>query len=492
LRKFSIEHLWSLAVLAGIFVFLNLNPIRPHDFWWHMALGREILASGAIPTLDTYSYTMLGTPYPSYQMFWLMDVILYGIYYLGGASWIVFIHSLMVSIAYLLIVLIAYQLSKSWRTAALSGLFAAALSFNDWNIRPQSVSFFLGALMLWGIYKIRLDKQYCFLFPLIILVWTNRHGSYPVGFVFLGLWIVEEGYLVLRGIITSKKNISLAGIGHSSLVFGLSGIFALLNPRGMKIFENFYTMGTNRVLKEFVLEWSSPTIQSLQGSFFYLGLGLIGLLMLLSYRKVSIYHLAGYLVFGIFGIFTSRGILWFGIFSAPIIAAYWPKLLSGDVINNQKTANNKYLLNLIFGMLITGWALVSLPWFKDILPLPEKKAGLISSETPMEATAFILEHRLPPPVFHHMPYGSYLIWAAQPDYKVFVDSRLELYPYELWVDYLEISNGQTDWETKFEDYGVKTLMLSKTDQQGLIQAAEKSGVWEKVYQDEQTVIYVLR
>ncbi|MFN2213222.1 MAG: hypothetical protein ACK2UE_09125, partial [Anaerolineales bacterium] len=88
-----IEHLWGLIVLAGIFIFINTHPIRPYDFWWHITIGREILATGHIPTVDIYSYTAAGQPYPSYQMFWLMEILLYSVYRLGGAALVVFMQS---------------------------------------------------------------------------------------------------------------------------------------------------------------------------------------------------------------------------------------------------------------------------------------------------------------------------------------------------------------------------------------------------------------
>jgi hypothetical protein len=131
--RFGIEHLWGLVALMGIFIFVNTHPIRPYDFWWHIAAGREIVTNGTIPTVDVYSYTEAGQPYPSYQMYWLMEIALYSIYKLGGPALVVFIQSLMVTCAYLVIFWICKLTSKSWRLAALGVLFAAALGINDWN-----------------------------------------------------------------------------------------------------------------------------------------------------------------------------------------------------------------------------------------------------------------------------------------------------------------------------------------------------------------------
>ncbi|MFP4344623.1 MAG: hypothetical protein ACLFU8_08015, partial [Anaerolineales bacterium] len=147
-QSFTIAHLWCLIVIAGILIFVNTHPIRPHDFWWHMAIGREILETGRIPTTDTLSYTMTGAPYPAYQMFWLMEIALYALYRAGGPALVVFVHGLIITSAYALLLLLARRISGSWRVAALSTLFAAALGLHDWNVRPQAIAFPIATLFL--------------------------------------------------------------------------------------------------------------------------------------------------------------------------------------------------------------------------------------------------------------------------------------------------------------------------------------------------------
>jgi hypothetical protein len=73
-----------------------------------MAVGRDILATGQIPAVDVYSYTMAGQPYLSYQMFWLMDVWLYGWFSLGGSELILFIQSLIITATYLTILVLCW------------------------------------------------------------------------------------------------------------------------------------------------------------------------------------------------------------------------------------------------------------------------------------------------------------------------------------------------------------------------------------------------
>ena len=101
---------------------------------------------------------------------------------------------------------------------------------------------------------------------------------------------------------------------------------------------------------------------------------------------------------------------------------------------------------------------ITLPWFKSVLPLPTEKAGLISAETPVQATQVLLEKNVPGRVFNAMSFGSYLIWAAYPQYQVFVDPRIELFSENIWIDYLNISNANGDWEFK-----IKQLWSKYTD-----------------------------
>ena len=89
-KRVAVQHLWVVVILAGVFIFVNTHPIRPHDFWWHIAVGREILTTRQIPHIDIYSFTAPGAPYASYQMFWLMEMVLYTIYRIGGPALIVF------------------------------------------------------------------------------------------------------------------------------------------------------------------------------------------------------------------------------------------------------------------------------------------------------------------------------------------------------------------------------------------------------------------
>jgi hypothetical protein len=306
--QISIEHVWALTAIAGVLIFLNLNPIRPHDFWWHMAIGREILNTGKIPVVDAYSLTFQGQPYPSYSMFWLMEVFFYLVYSLGGPALIVFSHSLLVSLAYATLLYLCRLISGSWRLAALAMLFAAAVGLNDWNVRPQAVTFLICTTYLLAIHNLRdgKRKRWLLVFPLGMLVWTNSHGTFFIGFVLIGLWLGEELWSAWRsGGVEAKWK----GLLSPLVALVSAGLATLLNPRSVGIVTYLTGMLSNSPVQTLVPEWAAPSFNTLQGALFLIGLLFSAAILAVSPKRPTFYQVVTYLFFATLGLKTSRGIV---------------------------------------------------------------------------------------------------------------------------------------------------------------------------------------
>ena len=491
--ELTLEHLWSLAVLVGVFVFVSTHPIRPQDFWWHMAVGRETVETGQIPGSDIYSYTMSGQPYPSYQMFWLMEVALYGIYRVGGAALVVFVHSLVITTAYWLVTWTGRLVTGSWRLAAFGALFAAALGLNDWNVRPQAVTFLLGALFLWVIVRYRQQPGWGWLavFPFGMLVWVNSHGTFPLGLGLVGLWLADEAWQAVLARRLRREPPAWHRLYAPLWAMGLALAACLVNPRGLGILDYLKTLTGNAVVQNLVPEWAPPTFNTLGGTLFLGGLLLSAALLALSPRRPTFFQLAAFLVFAALGLKTGRGMIWFGLVMGPILAEQLGALAAqfGWQPAAAQRVTGSARLNQIFALALLGMAFIALPWFKASLPLPPAKAGLVSMETPVDATRVLLDIGLPTPLFHAMSFGSYLIWAAQPEYQVFVDGRIELFSLQVWQDYLAISGAQADWQARLDAYGVQTLLLSPTEQEALVRVVEVAPGWQLVYKDETAYLF---
>lgn len=492
--RIEIKQLWAITILVGIFVFINTHPIRPHDFWWHLALGKVIAATYQIPSQDIFSYTMFGQAYPSYQMFWFFDLGLYVFYLAGGPALVILINSIIITSAYAIIMLICWQSSRHWGATTLALFFAAALGIHNWNVRPQVISYLIGAAFLYAIYAYRRNPgtKWLAVFLIGMLVWVNSHGSFPIGFILLGIWLGEEIWNLIVRRHEGNYKISLLSLKGPGLALLLSGLVLFINPRGPGIITYVSNLSGNPVIQNLVPEWAPPTFDNQVGIIFYLGLILCSVVLAISPQRPNFFQLATFVSFAIMSIMTTRGIVWFGLVMAPVLSVHFAAIfeLYRNESQNKTPRKNHRLLNMLLLMVIGWMAIISLPWFKHLLPFEGSKAGLISQETPQEATDFLLDKGPPENLFNEIGFGSYLIWAAQPEYLVYVDPRIELYPGEIWNDYIIITNAFPGWQLKLDEYGINTLMLSPAKQASLITALRESGNWSSIYQDEVAQIYI--
>ncbi len=494
-RLLTADTLWPLAVLACLFAFVATCPIRPQDFWWHLKVGQEIVQTHRIPQVDTFSYTMPGAPYPSYNAYWLADVALYRVYALGGPALSLFAHTLLITGTYLLLFLLCRRLSGDTHPAALALFAAVTLGFENWNLRPQAVTLLFFTLTLWIVYLFRVEARTgrwlvlgC---PALMLLWVNCHGSFPLQLVILGLWLVETVWERWRIGPRSRREIWVP-----ALALVLSAAAALLNPQGAGIFAYLREMAANPAVQQ-LQEWAPASLATRDGIAFWV-LAPLGLVLLLwaGRGRSGLFHWLMLLTFALLALRTGRAIIWFGLAFAPVCAELLPRVLERRgpcrAAHDALPPRGERVVLAVLMLCFVALMVVSLPWFKDRLPFPAQKAGLISAETPVAATRFLLQHHLPPQVFHSADDGSYLIWAATPEVRVFADPRVELYPTRLWNTYHALSRGGAGWQRTLDAYGVNTLLLSRRQQPGLVAAAAASADWQQVYADSTSVICVRR
>lgn len=277
----------------------------------------------------------------------------------------------------------------------------------------------------------------------------------------------------------------------AALVLFLSASICLLNPRGMGIAIYLISMGSNPTVQNTVPEWLPPSITSPIGPLFFTGILFSALVLVISPRKATFYQLATYVAFTALGLWTTRGVVWFGLVMAPILASHLSAI--GD---NLPTRHSPKKLNprtswLNFGLssLLLVLALISLPWFRSSIPMRGDYRSLVTRDTPVDSVGFLMETEPAGRVFNDMAFGSYMIWASQPDYLVFADPRIELFPEHIWNDYQVISRSAPGWQEKLDHYGINTLVLNPEVQVALAENATRSGDWQLLYEDQTAQIF---
>jgi hypothetical protein len=475
--------------VVGIFVMSALTLVRPHDFWWHVRTGQWILENGQVPTVDHYSFTRLGQPY-AHAMWWLMDVLLYLLLRAGDLPLVILVHAITITTAYGLLFGVNREASGGdTRWAALATLAAAAVGLNNWNIRPQSISilFFGLTLYLLARHEQRLAEARfkgardwaLWWLPAIFVVWPNSHGGFVSGLLLVGAYLLGQVLGWLRQRRAFPRQEVLVALGSAAAT--------LLTPQGPDIVYHVLGIAGHPIVQGLTVEWMPPSVRTLAGVLFFGFVALfIVLLMVSGYRPRASEALA-ILVFGLLALMARRNTIWFGFVAAPTMAAAMHQW-AGARGMRQGDRTGRPAMNLALALLIALLALLSLPWLRPYLPLPENRRTFAHLETPVGAVAFLKVLPEPGRVFHSEAYGSYMIWAS-PEIPVFVDGRIDLYPEAQWQDYIALVLARYDWEAILTRYGVTTLLLDREAFGPLIEAAAAAPGWEPVYQDEQAVVF---
>lgn len=467
----SYDLLWlSLALLVLLPIALFL-AITPHDYWFYVRVGRDILDSGAIPRIDTFSYTYPGRPI-FYQP-WLSAVIFWLAHSFGGATLTFFLRAVCIGVAYGLIWALMRYLGTGPKLATLLTILLGLSSSMNWSMRPQMFAYPLFALMLWVLWHWQTGRpKLLWTLPLITLLWVNLHGSFVLAFILMGSALIF-------GAGDRKK---------LAIWFTICLLITLVNPRGVFVWEFVPGMLSSPSDQMFATEWRPPVNAGWQMNIFYAWLLLFIPLAAFSPRRLSPLEWIWFLGFGWLALSGLRYVIWFmfimAVLTGPLLAELWSSFRSEAPAQGSNPTINYILAGLILLLPLMMLPGLRESWWKDA-PLPYHEAT-----TPIAATKWLAAHPdLPGPLFAEYTFGSYLTFAL-PARLLWIDNRFNAYPPEHWKKYQTISAAEYTWDKLLEQDKVNLLILSLTTQKKLVEAVEGSKDWCEQYRDKTAVIFI--
>jgi hypothetical protein len=181
--------LWVIPIALGAAVSFAPAILNDGDTFWHLAAGRWMIAHGAVPATDPFSYTFVGRPWMAHE--WLSEVAMAGARRAAGWSGVMLLTGLAAGAL--------AALMGGWLLRWLSPLSAiAALALGLACVAPGALArpHFL-ALPVLALWTARLldarerGRAPSLWLALVMALWANLHSSFIVGLLLAGAFALE-------------------------------------------------------------------------------------------------------------------------------------------------------------------------------------------------------------------------------------------------------------------------------------------------------------
>lgn len=490
----TLDHLLVATLLALIWAFISLLPLPPNDLWWHMAAGRAMAQEGAWITTNRWAYTLPADAPYVYQS-WLSELLLYGMWRLGGVPALHLLRTLCVAISHALVAWAAWRATGgSGRAVALALLITALAGWDNWTLRPQTLALVPGAALVAVLSEHvagRLARRWLAALPLIMLLWVNLHGSFVLGLALVALAWLAAAVAARRGSPPDARRLR-----DITLAAALCLLAACASPLGLGIFGYVRDMLGNAELQARFVEWQPPrsTPSPLNpGFWFFFELLLLAGLMASASRRTPAAPVLWFCALGWLAIDALRYIIWFALAMAPLLAEQLAMRLPGRAPRAPRPLVIGYLAALVALLVAT------LPWLEPVRALAPGGApafaaasgpyrALLAAQTPVGASEWLAANPIPGRLWADMSYTSYTIWRL-PEEQVFADLRVELFPPAVWDEYFAIARGDEASLEAIERWGITHLMLDRGYNADLIALLGRTPGWCVTYQDRTSAIY---
>lgn len=481
--------------LLGLLVFtpLSMRLLGDAGIGWHIRTGQQIVATNAIPRVDSFSSTMAGKPWFAWE--WLYDVVVGKLDASFGLNGVVWFTAVVIAavFAWTFRLLMARGTNVIFALALV--LLSASASMIHFLARPHVLSWLFTLAWFWILDSSERQgsDRRVWVLPLLMLVWVNVHGGFLVGFVLLGIFLVGAAWTwfranearieeALQKIAAGKRVRSLFAVGF------FSGMASLANPYGWKLYGHVYAYLSNRFLMDHIDEFQSPNFHGIAQRCFLVLLLLTVAVLAVRGRELRLSEglIALFAVYA--GLYASRNIPVSSILMVMIVGPLVPgaNLFGGFSLRmaavEARLRGHRLPLLAVVGTLAiaaNGGHIGSALWMD---------ARFDPKRMPIEAVNFLKQQKLDGPVLSTDSWGGYLIYRFYPTVQVVVDDRHDLYGEEFFKSYLKMIRVEDGWKEFLVQHENSCLLLPRNA--ALTNVVSEDQEWKRVYEDDVSSVFV--
>ncbi|MFT3879754.1 MAG: hypothetical protein QM703_08845 [Gemmatales bacterium] len=497
------------ATLLAVFLVLNHGPLWHTDVWAHLKYGTWIVEHRTLPESELFS--PWGQSEPVVPASWLSQVIISQVYHLGarlspasageaaqpgGVDALRFLHALLVALRFLFLYLAFVRWTGSKLISYLGMLLALALSLNHLEVfRPQVFGELCMALMLFMVCRQPPTRLAAWMVPVLLVVWTNLHGSYL------------NGLLVLLGVLTSRMLLAIKasqsgmggdafhapGVRRTFRMFYVSLIaIGILNPlMNFRWYTQTLTFAQNPNVR-MMDEWQPLVWSSQQGILFAISLIIVAVTHLAAKRRkvggISIGHGLLLICFGVQVVFFQRMLPWWAMLCPLVCVGPWARLLQKGMPYEEERTSRWLMQAIIVAMVCWvgfNWStLGKLVMEKDATPLDRSlhpgTPRIVDLATRRNGTSLSPElsaalHKQGASIFCSETLGDYCLFAGNGD--VIVYTHVHAFPEQHWRDCMAVKQGDANWEKLLNQWNTNVVCVEAELHPKLCDLLRRSPNW---------------
>lgn len=444
------------------------------DLGRHITVGKYIAENWTIPTRDIFSHTMTGERLVPHE--WLAQLALGSTHTWMGLSGDVLLIAILIATTFTLTYREMMRRNVFRVLALVMAMLAAYTSSLHWSARPHIFTFLFVAL--WT-YQLENRSSKVWLFPPIMLVWANTHGTFIVGFV---IW----GAHMAGWVLDFMQKQSSKEAAHRLLTIGVASFaVTFINPASWNLWKTSVGYLGSRFLVDQTIEYQSPNFHNWSTWPF---LAMLGLSIFALGFKGRLQTHEALLLAGWTGLslYSARNIPLFTIIAAPYIGQL---LHSGierlPVLNRTDqiiTGVEKNLRGIFYPILaITLLAIASLYQTQ-----PNTANQFKEEKFPVKAINWLEANPQSGNMFNNFIWGGYILYRMWPQQLVFIDGQTDFYGETLTREYMQVMTLHDGWEEILEKYEVSWVIVQSD--KPLVGALSEQLHWNIVYRDSTATI----
>jgi hypothetical protein len=398
-----------------------------------------------------------------------------------------------------LVVLLSLQVNRDFILSLTIGcLCVLALNFRS-LLRPELFALLLGLITLNLLEAFKRSGRRAWLLALlpVSLVWANTHGSFLLNLALPGLFAVGAVLDAAHAKWQSGRPFELSGARRTVtwLIVAWLGMLmsSLCNPFGAHLLAHTLQLSGSEFIRNSIAEWQPIYYHAFRGHPF-----------LVIYTAFSL-TLAGSLLVGRRWLQPSLLLLLVPFWLLSITAirhGTWFALIGSYVLAHtlREQGHSRWRRRMVGAALVSVALLVGVAVAATFGNVRGRRPGF-ARDMPLDADAiaFLHERKLTGNVFNAYEYGDQLIYHFYPAVRVALDSRIDAYGEQYYMQHRRLAGRSTEMLAPpselidfLDRYEVTTIVTHPLDYSGWKRGGHTGALgragFSVVYHDRTTVV----